>query len=126
MTGRPDAGNSRDANSPESVALEIEVEAAGPLLASGSDVLLLDCREPDEFQFARIPGSRLIPMNEIPARLEEIAAYRERPLIVHCHHGGRSLRVVQFLRKQGFLRAQNMKGGIDAWSCRVDPSIPRY
>jgi rhodanese-related sulfurtransferase len=66
-----------------------------------------------------------IPMREIPSRLSELGA-KEGHIVVHCHHGGRSLRVTQFLRQQGFEQAQNMAGGIDAWSVEVDAAVPRY
>lgn len=88
--------------------------------------LLLDCREPDEHAIARIEEARLIPMREIPERLAELEPWRTRPIVVHCHHGVRSLRVVQWLRQQGFEKAQSMRGGIDAWSLEVDPTVPRY
>ena len=64
-------------------------------------------------------------MREIPARIAELGAKEDR-IVVHCHHGGRSQRVTQFLRQQGYDQAQNMAGGIDAWSLDVDPSVPRY
>jgi len=88
--------------------------------------LLLDCREPDEHALARIEGALLIPMKEIPERLSELEPWRDGSIIVHCHHGMRSLRVVGFLRERGFEGAQSMRGGIDAWSIEVDPTVPRY
>lgn len=94
--------------------------------AASEPPLLLDCREPDEHAIARIEGARLIPMREIPERLSELEPWREKPIVVHCHHGVRSLRVVQWLRQQGFEKAQSMRGGIDSWSLEVDPSVPRY
>jgi rhodanese-related sulfurtransferase len=60
------------------------------------------------------------------ARLAELEAWRDKPIVVHCHHGVRSLRVAKFLREKGFAHAQSMKGGIDAWSVEVDPAVPRY
>ena len=87
--------------------------------------LLLDVREGWEFETARIEGSRLMPMGEVPSR-----AYNEldpdEPVIVVCHHGARSLNVTMWLRQQGFEKAQSLAGGIDAWSRTVDPSVPRY
>ncbi len=112
------------------VPLEISVLAARDLLAAhsatGSSPLLLDCRTPEEHATACIVGAVLIPMQELPARLAEIEAWRDAPLVVHCHHGMRSLRVAQWLREQGFPRAQSMAGGIDAWSETIDPTVPRY
>lgn len=84
---------------------------------------LLDVREPWEHQLAAIPGSRLIPMGQIPARLEEIP--REREVVVYCHHGVRSMQVAYYLAHHGF-QVTNLHGGIDAWSLEADPSTPRY
>jgi rhodanese-related sulfurtransferase len=94
--------------------------------SASSRPLLLDCRTVEEHGIARIEGSVLIPMQEISTRLSELDAWRDKPIIVHCHHGVRSLRVTHFLRDTGFSQAQSMKGGIDAWSVDVDPSVPRY
>ena len=106
--------------------LEIDVHGAKALMDSGEEYLLLDCRETDEFNYARLPNSKHIPMNEIPARLQELEDVRGKRIVVHCHHGGRSLRVTNWLRQQGFSLAQNMDGGIEAWSLEIDPSVPRY
>jgi rhodanese-related sulfurtransferase len=88
--------------------------------------LLLDCRTAEEYALAKIEGAVLIPMQEIAERLSELEPWREKPIIAHCHHGVRSLRVTHFLREKGFSQAQSMKGGIDAWSVEIDPSVPRY
>lgn len=95
-------------------------------MRANPDLLLLDCRRPDEYAIAQIEGSLLIPMQEIAERLAEIEDWREKPLVVHCHHGMRSLRVVEFLREKGFSTAQSLAGGIDAWSLEVDADVPRY
>lgn len=104
--------------------LEISVEEAHRQLSADAPPLLIDVREPDEHALCRIAGARLIPMGEVPGRLAEIPT--DRPVLIHCHHGGRSLRVTQFLRAKGHARVSNVKGGIDAWSLRVDPAVPRY
>ena len=88
--------------------------------------LLLDCRTPEEHATARIEGAILIPMQELPERVGELTAWRDKPVIVHCHHGMRSLKVARWLRDQGFSRAVSMQGGIEAWSMEIDPSVPRY
>ncbi len=85
---------------------------------------ILDVREPAELEICRIEGAIHIPMQQVPARLAELAA--DAPLVVFCHHGMRSLSVVNFLRKAGFENAINLNGGIDAWSAEIDPSISRY
>jgi adenylyltransferase/sulfurtransferase len=84
---------------------------------------ILDVREPFEYVIAQI-GGRLIPQNEIPQRLAEID--RDREVIVHCHHGGRSQRVAEFLKQQGYPRVANLAGGINAWSEEIDPKVPKY
>jgi rhodanese-related sulfurtransferase len=96
------------------------------MLDRGERFVLLDCREPAEVATARIAGSTHIPMRDIPGRIGELEANRQGRIVVHCHHGGRSLRVTQFLRQQGFASVQNMTGGIDTWSQQIDPSVPRY
>ena len=90
------------------------------------DLLLLDVRQPEEYERARIAGSLLIPLPELEDRLNEIAAWKGRPVIVHCHHGPRSERACRILREHGFERVENMSGGIEAWALTVDPSVPRY
>jgi rhodanese-related sulfurtransferase len=86
--------------------------------------LLLDVREPWEHETARIEGSQLVPMGEIPARVAELDA--EREIVAICHHGGRSMQVAMFLEKNGFANVHNLSGGVDAWSRTVDPSVPLY
>ena len=86
--------------------------------------LLLDVREPWEWERARIHGSQHIPMRQVPARLEEIDPQRE--VVAICHHGGRSQQVAMFLEKNGFSKVHNLQGGVDAWSRTVDPAVPLY
>lgn len=107
--------------------LETTVAEVQRRLATG-EVKLLDCREPLEYQTARIEGAALIPMREVPARLPEIETLAEgaAALVVYCHHGVRSLNVAQWLRQQGVENVQSMAGGIDHWSVTVDPAVPRY
>lgn len=111
---------------PPDLPLEVDVHAAQALRATGAPFLLLDCREPDEHATAHIPGALLLPMAEIPEKLALLEPYRDGRIVVHCHHGGRSLRVTRFLRQHGFAGAQNMAGGIDAWALEIDPATPRY
>ena len=86
--------------------------------------LLLDVREPWEHEKARIEGSQLVPMGEIPVRYGELDSKRE--IVAICHHGGRSMQVAMFLEKNGFANVHNLSGGMEAWSTTVDPSVPRY
>jgi rhodanese-related sulfurtransferase len=113
-------------DSPAEIPVEIDVHAVKRMLDQGDDFLLLDCRGEDEHQIARIDGATLIPMQQLPERVGELAPHQQRPIVVHCHHGGRSLRVTHWLRNQGFRHVQNMTGGIDAWSLEVDNSVARY
>jgi rhodanese-related sulfurtransferase len=106
--------------------LEIDVTAVKQLRDSGEPLVLLDVRNPDEYAAAHIDGSTFIPMGELQGRLAELEPHKHDHVVVHCHHGGRSLRVAMFLKQQGFTQVQNMTGGIDAWSAHVDPQVPRY
>ena len=106
--------------------IEIDCESVQSLQAGAEPFLLLDCREQDEYETARIEGASLLPMSELQKRLDELQNHRESRIVVHCHHGGRSLRVANWLRGQGYLQAQSMAGGIDAWALRIDSSVPRY
>lgn len=87
-------------------------------------VALLDVREPWEFEVCRIEGSRLIPLSQLPARLNELDP--ARPTVVICHHGVRSLRAGAFLEHCGFEDVVNLSGGIDAWAKTVDPGMAVY
>lgn len=91
--------------------------------------LLLDCRRQDEWNLCRIEGATLVPMDQIRSRLDEVedaAGGKDRPIIVYCHHGRRSLTVTAQLREAGFTDVKSMAGGIDLWSMDIDPSVPRY
>ncbi len=111
---------------PQPLPLETDVASVRQLLDDAHDFLLLDCRESDEYAFVHLQGSTLIPMSELRQRVSELEPHRDRHVVVYCHHGGRSLQVTQWLRRQGFPHVQNMAGGIDAWSLQIDPSLPRY
>ena len=86
--------------------------------------LLLDVREPWEWEAARIAGAQHIPMRDVPARVQELDSARD--LVAICHHGGRSQQVAMFLEKNGFSKVHNLQGGVDAWSRTVDPAVPLY
>jgi sulfur-carrier protein adenylyltransferase/sulfurtransferase len=90
---------------------------------AGETPYILDVREPFEYQIANL-GATLIPMNEIPLRINEIP--RDRPIVVHCKAGVRSQRVAEFLAEAGYSQVENLSGGILAWSSEVDPKIPTY
>jgi rhodanese-related sulfurtransferase len=103
---------------------EISPAEAAALLRENK-ARIIDVREPWEFETARIAGSVLMPMGDVPARANQELDPDER-LVVMCHHGQRSMSVAAWLRNQGFEQAQSLRGGIDAWSAEVDPSVGRY
>ena len=104
---------------------EIAPEELKSLFESNSDVVVLDCREPWEFETARIENSQHIPMNDIPARFNQ-ELDPEKHIVVICHHGVRSMNVTAWLRKQGFEKVQSLRGGIDRWARQIDPKVPVY
>jgi adenylyltransferase/sulfurtransferase len=105
-----------------------EVSAADVqgMLESGAEFLLLDVREPHEFETTRIEGSQLLPLGELEGRISEIEQWKARPVVVHCHLGGRSAKACELLRGKGFADVKNLNGGIDAWSLTVDAGVSRY
>ena len=103
---------------------EIEVTALKARFDRGDKVNLIDVRETHEFQICRIPGSTLIPLGDLPKRVNELNVADE--VVVHCKSGMRSAKAADFLRQSGFKRVLNVKGGILAWSDKVDPSVPKY
>jgi sulfur-carrier protein adenylyltransferase/sulfurtransferase len=90
---------------------------------AGDDLFVLDVREPNEYQICNL-GGHLIPLNDLPKRVSELDPSRE--IVVHCKMGGRSAKAVDFLKQSGFTRVHNLAGGINAWSERVDPKVPKY
>jgi adenylyltransferase/sulfurtransferase len=103
---------------------EIDAPALKARMDRGDRFVLVDVREPHEFQICRIPGSTLIPLGEIPKRVNELNSADE--IVVHCKSGMRSAKAADFLRQAGFKKVKNLKGGILAWSEKVDPSVPKY
>jgi rhodanese-related sulfurtransferase len=86
--------------------------------------LLLDVREPWEFETCHIPDAVLMAMQTVPARMQELD--EEQEIICICHHGARSMQVAQFLERHGFTQVTNLTGGVHAWAMHVDPSMPTY
>jgi len=102
-------------------APELAVWLADP---SRPQPVLLDVREPWEYQTCRIAGSLSIPMNTVPARLQELDD--EVPIVCICHHGARSMSVAAFLERNGFAQVINLTGGVHAWAQQVDGTMPTY
>jgi molybdopterin/thiamine biosynthesis adenylyltransferase/rhodanese-related sulfurtransferase len=93
---------------------------------AGEAMTLLDVRTVGEVETARIEGSIWIPLADLETRMAELDGFRDRPIIVHCHHGGRSMKAARLLIEIGFTTVENFDGGIEAWSLTVDPSVSRY
>ena len=105
---------------PEITATELKER-----LDRGDDVQVIDVREPNEYEIARIPDSKLIPLGQVVGRMSEIDPSRET--VVHCKMGGRSAKAIEALKRAGFTgHLTNLKGGITAWSNEVDPNVPKY
>jgi adenylyltransferase/sulfurtransferase len=102
---------------------EIQVEELKRRLDGKEDFVLLDVREPHEYQICNL-GGKLIPLNDLPNRINELDSSRD--IVVHCKMGGRSAKAVAFLQQAGFAKVKNLAGGITAWSERVDPTVPKY
>jgi rhodanese-related sulfurtransferase len=104
---------------------EISAEAFIQLRQQSNPPILLDVREPWEFQTASLPDSLLMPMGEVTSRAHQ-ELDPDAHIVVLCHHGMRSLSVTMWLRNQGFDNAQSLAGGIDHWSRVIDPTVPLY
>jgi len=102
---------------------EISVQELEALRQAGADFLILDVRNIDEYEICNLEG-RLIPLSELPMRLEELN--KDQHIVVHCHAGGRSRRATEFLIQQGFKNVCNLRGGITAWANEIDPSMRKY
>lgn len=96
------------------------------LAADEQEFLLLDCREQSEHDIVQIMQAQLLPMSELAGRVGELETYRNKEIVVLCHHGIRSLDVALWLRQQGFTNVKSMSGGIDRWAEQIDPNLPRY
>jgi molybdopterin/thiamine biosynthesis adenylyltransferase/rhodanese-related sulfurtransferase len=112
-----------EAPGPDVQVPEISPRDLKSRLDRGDDLFILDVREPHEFQICNLNG-HLIPLGELPRRVHELDSSRE--IVAHCRSGKRSAEAVDFLRKAGFRKILNLKGGILAWSDEVDPSVPKY
>lgn len=124
--GRGELGQEEttNVNEPTDDALEISVEQYKDIKDNGNNVVLLDVREYHEYDIANIEDSVLIPLGELPDRMDELNP--EDEIVIHCHHGSRSMRATQFLKDQGFKNVKNLAGGIDEWAEKFDPNMPRY
>jgi rhodanese-related sulfurtransferase len=108
----------------DTLPAEISVAELKRMYDAARAFVLLDVREPDELETARIRWAKHVPMRDVPARITELP--RDGNIVVMCHGGMRSERVARYLRDNGFTSVANLAGGIDAWSREIDPSVPRY
>jgi adenylyltransferase/sulfurtransferase len=102
----------------------ISVHELKQKMEARENFVLIDVREPFEFEIARIDGARLIPLSELANRMGDLG--RDDEIVIHCHSGMRSAEAVRLLRREGFTKVYNLDGGIDAWSNEIDPEVPKY
>lgn len=104
---------------------EISATELKQKIDSGDDIQIIDVRQPDEHDFAKIPGAKLIPLGEVVSRMSEIDPAKDA--VIHCKMGGRSAKAIEALSAAGFSgNLINLRGGITAWSNEVDPKVPKY
>jgi rhodanese-related sulfurtransferase len=106
--------------------MEIAPRELAERLRRGERIFLLDVRQPWEHQLSSLQDQALIPLPELPNRLDEVQPPQGAQIVCYCHHGVRSLTAVALLREAGFADALSLAGGIDLWSRTVDPALPRY
>lgn len=116
-------GESHSAGEDESGIQEITPTELKELLDGSNPPLVVDVREPDEYEIVNI-GAKLIPLSTIKSRMKELP--QDRDIVVHCHHGGRSAQAIAILKEAGFTRLKNLAGGIDLYALEVDSTLPRY
>ncbi len=106
--------------------LEVEPADVADWLSVPGSIRLLDCREEDEHAFCRIDGSVLVPLSRFAEAVADALPEAPVPVVVYCHHGMRSARAAGYLRDKGHAAVFSLRGGIDAWSREIDPSVPTY
>ncbi len=106
--------------------LEITPRQVNSMLEAGEDFLLIDCRLKEEWNITHIDQAKLIPLQEIPQHLEEIAPFEQKPIIVHCRSGARSLKATHYLKSQGFENVRSMAGGILLYNRDLRPDAAQY
>lgn len=107
------------------VVQEISVQELNERIQNGENINLLDVREQFEFDMVNLDG-KLIPLGELEERVEEIVAWKDQELIIHCRSGARSAEACRILAHYGFVNTKNLVGGINRWSMLIDPSMPVY
>ena len=106
--------------------VELSVEELKNKLDKKEDFVFIDVREDYEYQIANIDGTKLIPLSQFESRVSELESAKDKEIVAHCHHGGRSRQALEILKSKGFKNLKNVAGGIHEWSTKVDPSVPQY
>ncbi len=106
--------------------MEIDCASVKKKMDAGENFHFIDCREQNEYDLVKIEQARLVPMSTLQENISDLEPHKNDEIIVHCHHGGRSLQVTMWLRQQGFSNVKSMAGGIDHWAIEIDPSLQRY
>ena len=118
-------GQEKPVTTPPPGVPEITVEELKQRLDAKEDIFILDVREPHEYKICNLNG-HLVPLNDLPKRIQELDGAKEKEVVVHCRSGGRSAKATALLQQAGFKKAKNLKGGILAWADRIDPKVPKY
>ncbi len=105
---------------------EVTPQQLAQLLASSAEIDLIDCREADEWGFNRIDGAKHWPLSKFPEAGSALIASTDRPMVIYCHHGVRSLHLTRWLRHHRCREVYSMRGGIDRWAKEIDPAVPLY
>ena len=108
------------------LGFEVSPEQLKQRLDAGEDMLVLDVRDLGEYSIAHIDGAKLIPHKALPGRLESLAPWRDKPVVIYCHRGDRSMEAMEVLKDAGFTELKILAGGIDAWCEDIEPHKPRY
>ena len=105
---------------------EVSPQLLHELLENKVDILLIDCRELDEWHFNRIEGARHVPLSQFPDAARALLNAPDKAMVIYCHHGIRSLHATRWLRHHGCAKVFSLQGGIAAWSAEIDPLVPTY
>jgi rhodanese-related sulfurtransferase len=111
---------------PGDFPMEVSCQDVAALREAGEKFVFIDCREPDEAAICKIEGATLLPMSVLAERVGEFAGREGDRIVIHCHKGGRSYRVANWLRQQGFANSQSMAGGIEQWAEEIEPGMAKY
>ena len=108
------------------LGFEVSPEQLKKKINAGEEMLILDVRDLEEYSIANIEGAKLVPLGSLPQRLDKLAAWRDRLVVVYCHVGQRSIEAMEILQDAGFKELKMLAGGIDAWCEEIEPHKPRY